>query len=273
MADVPPCVALVTDYGIDDTYAAALVGACWRVEPRLRCVSVTHGVSPGDVLAGAYHLKAAARAFPAGTVFCAVVDPEVGTERRAIAIETPEVRCVAPDNGLVTYLWLEAPADRRRCVSLPVPANASPTFHGRDLFAPVAARIACGASLDEVGTPVDAPHCLAEAVARVDATVDGARASCRIAVVDHFGNAITTLRLADLDGREVVAARWATGETRLVVRTYADIPPGEVALLVGSAGHVELAARRASAAALTGLGHGDAIEVELAPLGFRGWSA
>src|SRR5258708_188483 len=103
-------VVLVTDYGVDDTYAAALVGALWRVEPSLRCVAGTHGVPPGDALAGAYHVKAVAAAFPPGTVVCAVVDQEVGTARRAVAVSAGGVRCVGPDTGLVSYLWAEAAA-------------------------------------------------------------------------------------------------------------------------------------------------------------------
>jgi S-adenosyl-L-methionine hydrolase (adenosine-forming) len=98
-------IVFVTDYGRDDAYAAALTGAAWRVDPHAVCLEGTHGVPAGDVLAGAYHLKALALAFADGAVFCAVVDPDVGTDRRAIAIEVGRIRCVAPDNGLVSYLW------------------------------------------------------------------------------------------------------------------------------------------------------------------------
>ena len=132
-------IVFVTDFGRDDAYAASLVGAAWRVDPHAICVEGTHGIPPGDVLAGAYQLKALARAFSGGAVFCAVVDPGVGTARRAIAVKAGRIRCVAPDNGLVSYLWDEAAADDRRAVSIDVNADASPTFHGRDVFAPFAA--------------------------------------------------------------------------------------------------------------------------------------
>ena len=92
-------IVFVTDYGRDDAYAAALIGAAWRVDPHAICVEGTHGVPPGDVLAGAYHLKALALAFNGGAVFCAVVDPGVGTERRAIAIEAGDIRCVRRTTG------------------------------------------------------------------------------------------------------------------------------------------------------------------------------
>ncbi len=132
-------IVFVTDFGRDDAYAAALIGAVWRVDPHAVCVEGTHGIPPGDVLAGAYQLKALARAFSGGAVFCAVVDPGVGTERRAIAIKVGQVRCVAPDNGLISYLWEETPPDDRWAVRLDIGLDASPTFHGRDVFAPFAA--------------------------------------------------------------------------------------------------------------------------------------
>ena len=159
-------VVLLTDFGSGDTYAGALIGACWRVDPALRVVTASHGVPPGDVLAGAYHLKAAAFAFPRGSVFCAVVDPGVGSERRALAVDTGEVRCIAPDNGLLSYLWSEADGTRRRCAVVAVLAGASPTFHGRDVLAPAAARLAAGADLDDLGEPAVPPMLLDVAFGR-----------------------------------------------------------------------------------------------------------
>src|SRR5437588_559157 len=113
MSDPRTAVVLVTDYGADDSYAGSLVGALWTADPDARWAVGTHGVPPGDVLAGAYHVKALARSFPAGTVLCAVVDPGVGTDRRAIAVEADGVRCVAPDNGLCTWRWETSPARAR----------------------------------------------------------------------------------------------------------------------------------------------------------------
>src|SRR5438128_12036962 len=158
-------VVFVTDYGRDDAYAAALVGAALRVDPHAVCVEGTHGVPPGDVLAGAYHLKALALAFEKGAVFCAVVDPDVGTARRSIAIDTGELVCVAPDNGLVSYLWAESSSQMRRAGALLAPAFAWPTFHGRDIFAPAAAQLADGLRLEDCGEPIRDPILLREAFA------------------------------------------------------------------------------------------------------------
>jgi S-adenosylmethionine hydrolase len=251
-------VVLVTDYGVDDAYAAALIGAIWRVDPSLRCVAGTHGVPLGDLLAGAYSVKSVGRAFAPGTVICAVVDPGVGTQRGAIAIDAGGVFCVAPDNGLVAYLWNEAPAQSRRCVTVDVPEHASPTFHGRDVFAPVAARLAAGARLEECGAPTAQPVTLDAAFA----VVEPGGVAGRVIAVDHFGNAITSVRDVDLDGRRVVAASWEHGCVQEVARTYAEIGTGLAAVL-GSAGHVEVAADGRPAASLGGPRRGQVVRVEV----------
>jgi S-adenosyl-L-methionine hydrolase (adenosine-forming) len=252
-------IAFVTDFGAADTYAAALVAACWRVDPALHAITGMHGVPPGDVLAGAYHAKALARPLPAGSVLCAVVDPGVGTARDAVAIVAGELLAVGPDNGVLSYLWSEADPHTRRCVSLPVPADASATFHGRDVFAPCAARLAGGARLDDVGVARGEPLLHADAFARRGrGVVTGV-----VCVVDGFGNAVTTVRTVDTTVHEVIAAEWQGGGTSLVVRTYADIPFGEPAILVGSAGHWEVAARQRAAADVGGPLRGAAVRFQV----------
>jgi S-adenosylmethionine hydrolase len=252
-------IVFVTDFGRDDAYAAALVGAVWRVDPHAVCIEGTHGIPPGDVLAAAYHLKALARAFSGGAVFCAVVDPGVGTERRAIAVKAGRIRCVAPDNGLVSYLWEETAADDRWAVRLDVGLEASPTFHGRDVFAPFAAQLSSRERFDLGGDLIEDPVILAEAFARRDGNV----VSGRVAVVDHFGNAITTVRAADTEGALVRSVSWPGGGTDGLVTTYAHIESGPAAL-IGSAGHLEIAARGTPVAAAGGPRLGDTVEVELA---------
>jgi len=252
-------IVFVTDFGRDDAYAAALIGAVLRVDPHAICVEGTHGIPFGDVLAGAYQLKALARAFSGGAVFCAVIDPGVGTERRAIAIKVGSIRCVAPDNGLVSYLWDEAPPEDRWAVSIDIAQDASPTFHGRDVFAPFAAELSSGERVDVAGDPIVDPVVLAGAFAeRV-----GTRITGRVAVVDHFGNAITTIRADDFRGAAVRSVTWPGGGSAAMVATYAQIAPGPGAL-IGSAGHLEIAGRGTSAAGVGGPRVGDTVEVELA---------
>jgi hypothetical protein len=251
-------IVFVTDFGRDDAYAAALTGAAWRVDPHAQCVDGTHGIPAGDVLAGAYQLKALALAFAEGAVFCAVVDPGVGTDRRAIAIEVGRIRCVAPDNGLVSYLWDEAESFRG-AVSLDVPLDAAPTFHGRDVFAPIAAQLASGGRLDAAGEPIDDPIVLADAFAERMGT--GLRG--RVCVVDHFGNAITTIRAVDVGPATVRSVSWQGGACTGLVTTYADIDQGTAAL-IGSAGHLEVAARGRPVADAGGPTLGSDVFVELA---------
>jgi S-adenosylmethionine hydrolase len=251
-------IVFVTDYGRDDAYAASLIGGAWRAQPDVLCIDGTHGVPPGDLLAGAYYLKALAVAFERDVVLCGVVDPGVGTGRRAIAVDTGLVVCVVPDNGMVTYLWHDASRDRRRAVELQVPEGASPTFHGRDVFAPAAAQLAAGADVEDCGELIDDPVMLEQAFA----TRMGTGLAGRVAVVDHFGNAITTVRAADLGGKPIARVSWAQGGTARTASTYEDIAPGQLAAVIGSAGHVEIAARGGPAAALGGPGRHDPVTVE-----------
>jgi len=252
-------IVFVTDFGRDDAYAAALTGAAWRVDPAAICVEGTHGIPPGDVLAGAYQLKALARAFNGGVVFCAVVDPGVGTDRRPIAIRAGNVTCVAPDNGLVSYLWHETAPEHRQCVRLRIPPGASTTFHGRDVFAPVAAALASNRRFEDAGDPVADLVILADAFA----AREGSHVTGRVDVVHHFGNAITTIRAADLDGADVRRVTWPEGGSSGLVTTYASIDEGPRAL-IGSAGHLEVAGGGIAAAVVGGPRLGDTVEVELA---------
>jgi S-adenosylmethionine hydrolase len=249
-------VVFVTDFGLEDGYAAELRAATWSAAPGVRCVDGTHLVPPGDVITGAYACKRLARSFGPGSVICAVVDPGVGGDRPALAAMCDGVLCVAPDTGLVSYLWMEAEA--AQAVRLPTPEPASPTFHGRDLFAPVAARLAAGAALAGCGEPLDQPRLLGE----LRPSRSGSRLRSQVVAVDHFGNCVTGVRPSDVGAGTPVGMRWPGGETTRMVRTYADIEGG-LGLLWNSAGHLELAARGSPAAPITGLGVGSPVEVEL----------
>jgi S-adenosylmethionine hydrolase len=253
-------IAFVTDYGLADTYAAALHAAVWRVDPAMHALAGMHGVLPGDVLGGAYHLKAMARAMPAGGVLCAVVDPGVGTSRGALAAAAGTLTFVAPDNGLLSYVWDEADPTGRTCVALATPQDASPTFHGRDVFAPAAARLAGGAGLESLGEARAEPQRLDAAFARVESD----RAIGVVCVVDRFGNAVTTVRDRDVAGRRVAAVEWEGGRAALLVRTYAEIPDAALGVLLGSAGHWEVAAWRCPAADVGGPERGAEVWVHLA---------
>ena len=251
-----PTLVFVTDYGLEDGYAAQLWAAAWAVAPVLRCVDGTHLVPPGDVLTAAYRCKTLAAAFGPGSVLCAVVDPGVGGDRTALAVECDGVGCVAPDTGLVSYLWSEA--QQRRAVRLPMPEGTSATFHGRDIFAPVAARLASGEPLSACGEPLETPRLLQGVVP----TAEGEMLRSLVVSVDHFGNCVTGVRRSDLGGRELAGLAWPGGRTDRVVRTYSEIEEG-LAVLWNSSGHLELAAREAPAAARLGVRPGTPVTVAL----------
>jgi hypothetical protein len=177
-----------------------------------------------------------------------------------VAVEAAGVRCVAPDTGLVHWLWEDAAGLDRSAVRLPVADGVAATFHGRDVFAPAAARLAAGAALRDLGEEVAAPQLLDAAGVGVDAA---GNLVCRVVAIDRFGNVVTTLRRRDLAGARLAGARWGAGGTDLVARTYAEIGDG-VALVVGGSGHVEIAADSRSAAELSGLRPGDEVRVRLA---------
>ncbi len=249
-------VVFITDFGLEDGYAAELRASVWRVERTASCVDGSHLVPPGDVLTAAYLSKRLARAFGPGSVICTVVDPGVGGDRQAVAVECDGVFGVAPDTGLLSYMWLEA--RERSAVRLPSPASRSATFHGRDVFAPLAAHLAAGRPIREVGEPIDAPRLRSE----LFPVAEGGRIRSLVVSVDHFGNCVTGIRRADLGGRRVAKLRSPEVQATRTVATYSDIGSG-LAVLWNSADHLELAAQEDSAARRAGLRVGSPVEVEL----------
>jgi S-adenosylmethionine hydrolase len=240
-----PIITLLTDFGLQDSYVAEMKGTILGAVPDVTLVDVTHAVPPGDVLTGQYLLARTWRRFPPGTVHLVVVDPGVGTARRAVAVEHGGHAFVGPDNGLLTPVL-----DGATIVRLPVPEDASPTFHGRDVFAPAAARLARGERVPAIGAPVTDP------VRRdpVAAVRDGADVVGRVVYVDGFGTLVTNVAAELLGGVTEVTIR---GETPIAMgRTFADVPSGALVAFVGSGGTLEIAARDRSAALVLGVGLG-----------------
>ena len=241
---MPRLVTLLTDFGTADGYVGEMKGVLATLAPEVTVLDIAHDVTPHDVDGARLALARYWRRFPAGTVHLVVVDPGVGGARRAIALESEGRLLVGPDNGVLSPALLHAGA---RCVSLDIPPSAAPTFHGRDVFAPAAAQLALGASIETLGAELSNPEVrrTPEALRRDDGGVQG-----EVITVDRFGNAVTNL-LA-LRGGEVEVE----GLTLPVRRTYADSLSGEPTALVGSSGLVEIAVRDGSAAELLGLRRG-----------------
>jgi S-adenosylmethionine hydrolase len=250
-------VSLLTDYGLSDVFVGSCHGVIARIAPQVRVIDVSHAVPAFDVEQGALMLASALPYLPRA-VHLAVVDPGVGTARRPVAVEAADgALFVGPDNGVLSLAW-DVVGGAARAVLLDRPAfwlsaRPSATFHGRDIFAPVAARLASGVPLVEVGSEVD-PDRLRR-VAIEPALVAEGEVRSRVLSVDGFGNVALTATAADLAG-----AGFTLGERVRVgnregtyVETFGDVPPGEVAVLVDSAGRVALAVNAGSAASLLAL--------------------
>ena len=239
-------ITLLTDFGTADGYVGEVKGTLLSLAPGTTLVDVAHDLPAGDVVAGCFVLGRMWRTFPEGTVHLAVVDPGVGSARRALAAEAGGQFFVAPDNGLLSDVLAAAPG---RVVSLAVPAGASRTFHGRDVFAPAAARLAGGASLRDLGTPLADPVRLEPAAL----VVEGSDLVGEVIHVDRFGTLIT-----NLPGDRVAAAATvkAAGRGFPLGATFADVPPAEPVAFVGSGGTVEIAVRDGRADVVLGLSRG-----------------
>lgn len=247
--------ALLTDFGTADVYVGVMKAVMIGICPDARIVDLTHAIPPQDVVAGALALAAAAPYFPAGTIFLCVVDPGVGSARRAIAVRSAGLTFVAPDNGLVSLAVGEGGVE---VVALENPAYALPvmsrTFEGRDRFAPAAAWLARGVDLATCGPRLDAFVRLdLPAAEESDGEIAG-----EVVRVDRFGNLVTNIPAAALarlsDGARVTVM--VAGRTAPLVATYGEMPAGGLGALVGSTGHLEVSVNGGSAAATLGCGRG-----------------
>ena len=240
-------ITLLTDFGTADGYVAEMKGVLLSLAPDAAVVDLTHDVPPHDVEGGRLALARCWRRFPPGTVHVAVVDPGVGGARAALAVASEGRWLVGPDNGLLSPALLAGTA---RVVAIPVPPGAAPTFHGRDVFAPAAAALARGATLESLGDPHERPvmRRTPEPHRLDDGCVSG-----EVIAVDRFGNAVTNF----------VGARGGTvevsGVALAVQRSYASAAPGAVLAVCGSTGLIEIAVRDGSAAERLGLGRGSPV--------------
>jgi S-adenosyl-L-methionine hydrolase (adenosine-forming) len=244
-------VTLLTDFGLADTYVGQVHGAILRECPSATIVDLTHAVGAQDVLAGAFLLWTAVSAFAVGSIHLAIVDPGVGSPRRAIALRSARGDVlIGPDNGL---LWpaLERLGGPSLCVSLDVPEHASSTFHGRDVFAPMAGRLACGTPLESLGPRIADPMTLTFPLPRDNVG--------EVLHVDGYGNLITNFSADSLPSRYAVRI----GDFRVRPSPYyAAVEPRALLAIIGSAGLLEISAGDASAANLTGATRGTPVKLE-----------
>jgi S-adenosyl-L-methionine hydrolase (adenosine-forming) len=264
-------ITLTTDFGTDDWFVGTMKGVIATISPKANVVDITHGTASGDIRAGAFALAASYRFFPKGTVHVAIVDPGVGGKRRAMAIETEQYFFAGPDNGVLSFALRDEKIkavrllENRAYFLKPI----SQTFHGRDVFAPVAAHLARGVRIARFGPAVTSFVRLDWPEPKVHAgSIEG-----EVVYVDKFGNAITNIpaaTVARLRGKNFEIFK---GRKRLcaLATHYQSVPLGRVVAVSGSSGYLEIAVNGGDASAILSLRTGDRVEVR--PVTFRSVAA
>ncbi|MCA1815964.1 MAG: SAM-dependent chlorinase/fluorinase [Acidobacteria bacterium] len=254
-------ITLLTDFGTQDYFVGAMKGVILSINPRATVVDITHEIPAHDIRAGAFTLRAAAETYPAGTVHVAVVDPGVGSERRAIIAECAGQFFVAPDNGLLSYACTRPTrvvnATNRKFFR----ESVSDTFHGRDIFAPAAAALSSGVAPAEFGEEVDDWVRLPAPAPRRS---DDGTLEASVIHVDRFGNLVTDITRGDLADEEIARGATLTLNGRTISRFrhfFAEDSDDAPFAIWGSAGFLEIAAFQASAAEHLGARVGQSIQV------------
>ncbi|GHO75875.1 hypothetical protein KSD_36460 [Ktedonobacter sp. SOSP1-85] len=270
--DAAPVIALLTDFGVEDGYVGVMKGVMSGIAHGAQFLDLTHHIAPQQVAQGAWLLSTHYRYFPKGTIFLCVVDPGVGSERRAVALHAGEWLFVGPDNGLFTFILAEQIL--HQAVALTAPAyrlpTVSSTFHGRDIFAPTAAHLARGVALDLLG-----PRLEASSLRRLDgllATRQGNEVQASVVHVDHFGNLITSLPMqlipeffsapeAVLEFPEL-GVRVSERRTTFALSAESQVQQGAF-MLADSSGYLLVAIQNGNAAQTLGVKRGARIQLRL----------
>ena len=257
-----PVITLLTDFGTADYFVGAVKGAILSVNPRAVIVDITHEVPAQDIQAGAFALLAAYESFPSGTVHVAVVDPGVGSTRRPIIVKANKQFFVGPDNGIFTYIYDRDPSHKVFHVTEEEYFREAPstTFHGRDIFAPVAAALSKGVRAKNFGPSIDDAVRLENSL-ELEVQKNG-RLCGRIIHIDRFGNCITNITRENLTEND--AALRVNGKTIRTFRTfYGEDTTHEPFAIWGSTGFLEFSINGASAAETLRVKRGDPIILKL----------
>jgi S-adenosyl-L-methionine hydrolase (adenosine-forming) len=250
-------ITLLTDFGTSDGYIAAMKGALSQIAPNVLIDDASHDIRPGDTRAAAFALRRYWRVYPPGTVHLVVIDPGVGSTRKALVLQADDRILIGPDNGVFTLVldeaesWTAYSAERSEFFR----STISNTFHGRDVFAPLAAHLASGRGANEVGPRVDAP-------VRLDfpaATRDGERVTGEIVYVDHFGNLVSNIPAAMV----TTSMRVRVGTFHLIPlsHTYSEGAVGSAIALINSDDVLEIGVRDGNAAHHFRIGRGARVEL------------
>lgn len=239
-------IVLLTDFGQSE-YVGVMKGVIYRIDGDAKIVDLCHEIGPQSVIEASWVLKNSYKYFPAGATFCCVVDPGVGTERKALAVRTAEYHFVAPDNGLLWETLAEQEIVKRRVI--PIPENSSCTFHGRDVFAKAAAEISLG-RFETLGPQI-------ERIEKLEFPLDGRNGI--VVRIDRFGNIVTNL---PAEGKQAYLVKASEEHWEMsFYRTYEAAPDDELFLIEGSCGTLEISIKNAGANARMGLKTGQRIEI------------
>jgi S-adenosylmethionine hydrolase len=256
-------IALTTDFGTADHFVGVMKGVIAGIAPAARVIDITHEIGPYNILEGAFVIAEAAPYFPKGTIHVVVVDPGVGGARRAILCEANGQFFVAPDNGVLSIMYSRGP-HKVRMITNPKLAlkKVSRTFHGRDIFAPAAAHLARGVKPAQFGKSIQ-DHVRLDAVQPREIRPNTWGGT--ILKADRFGNLITNFHIDEFFAIETNPFEMKAGGAtiRRLALTFADTAPGELSVVVGSSGFLEIVANQASAAGELGCGAGAAVELEI----------
>lgn len=257
-------VALLTDFGVCDEYVGVMKGVILSIDPDATVVDLCHDIDPHDCLQASYMLAVTYSFFPAGTVFVVVVDPDVGSDREIAVFQTEGYTFLAPDNGVLTQVLDRSADGQAYFVDIePFTENLSATFHGRDIFAPVAAKLALNTPIRNLGTAVAADRLMRLDRLEMPTHEEGELVG-KVITIDHFGNLITNIdqkRLAAINEEgnfEITVGRLMIHG---LARTYSDVPKGAPLALIGSRGFLEIAVCQGHAGAILRAMKGSVVRV------------
>jgi S-adenosyl-L-methionine hydrolase (adenosine-forming) len=251
-------IALLTDFGTKDYFVGAVKGAILSINRQATIVDITHEIAPQNIAAAGFMLRACYKNFPEKTIFIAVVDPGVGSDRRAILVETADYYFLAPDNGLLSLVFdaeKEFKVFELKNKSF-FAVNVSRTFHGRDIFAPVAAHLSNGVQPDKFGAEIESFVVMEAAAPR---KISESEIEAEVICVDRFGNLITNLRKTDLTEGFTLEVGGAT--VNELLQFYSESSAGGLFIIEGSAGFLEIAAFQKSAQEILRVEAGEKISV------------
>jgi len=251
-----PVITITTDFGHRSGFVGVMKGVILGIAPEAVVVDISHEVAPQDILEAQFLLERAEPYFPVGTIHVAVVDPGVGTGRRPILAQTSRCIFVGPDNGIFTP-WLDGAEIRRLDKKRFFNKEVSSTFHGRDIFAPVAGHLAQGRKPEDMGSIITDP--VRKSLPHPTITSDGIEGE--VVYIDSFGNLITNIFAEMLDKMRKPVIRIGRRRIKGLADTYLEAPAGKPCALIGSHGRIEIAVPMANAAELLGISMGQKVEI------------